>query len=524
MKILKINKYMEELPQLLPINIIITSFNRMNMLERTINSINNNTVYPYKIFVVDNASTDGSVGYLKTAKTQGKIFDTLFLEKNDGQSVALNKAFAWMQEWEKRRPSDDYFITTNEDILAPNLGNECWLTQLKSLFDKYGESHNIGAIALRIERTSRTDINENEELIRMYKNIPSVFRMLKRSDMAKLGEAPFRKLNHYDSNSMATTMETRLMKRFYLATHIYASHIGFTANKGYQEGFKDYFTYSGEHKDNIHEDKPYPEIDPETFVPIRAKHHCDDVEQKLRDEYRAKLRGEIKDPEITVIVLTYNRYDGLKKIIESVRKNTNDIKYNLLVVVDGDDTEAYNYCQEQNIQCLLSNVNRDFTAQANLGIYACQTPYFFILADDMEVIQSNWLSESLRIFKEKFPDNIGIMTVDEGLQHGRIFTTGISSKKFVYFAGGNFYYPKYIHYGGDNELSTWTKHLNLYHYAESIKVNHFHPSHGVEELKAEDDETYEISQPYMHQDQVLKKQRKSDLDKLTQDKNYYDYL
>lgn len=513
-----------ELPQLLPINIIVTSFNRINLLERTIDSINKNTVYPHKIFVVDNASTDGSVGWLKTAKTQGKIFDVLLLEKNDGQSVALNKAFAWMQDWEKRRPSDNYFITTNEDILAPNLGRECWLTRLKILFDKYEKSHNIGGLCLRIERTPRTDIKEDEELIRMYKNLPSVFRMLKRDDFTQLGPEPFRKLNHYDSNSMATTIHTRLLKKCYMATHIYSSHIGFTANKGYQEGFKDYFTYSGEHKDNIHIDKPYPDIDPETFVPTRANHPCDEVEQKLRDEHQAKLRGEIKDTEITVIVLTYNRYDGLNRIIESIKKHTNDIKYSLLVVADGDDTEAYNYCMERNIPCILSSWNRDFTAQANLGIYACETPYFFLVADDMEIIQPNWLSEAVRVYKERFLDNVGILTVDEGLQHGRIFTTGMSSKKFVHFANGNFFYPKYVHYGGDNELSFWTKHFNYYHYEESIKINHYHPTHKDENMVADNDATYEVSNKFMHQDQALKKERKSDINELIKVKNYYDYL
>ncbi len=513
----------EQLTPVLPINIIITTYNRLNMLKKTIDSIINNTIFPYKIFVVDNNSSDGTVQYLKEQKVLGKIFDTLFLSENIGQSQSLNKAFFWMQEWEKRRPSSDFFITVNDDLLTPKL-NPCWLTQLKNLFEKYEESHVVGGITLRIEREARTEIDESQELTRLYKGFPSTYRMLRRSDMAKLGDAPFRKLKHWDSNSMGETMKTQLQKRFYLSTHIYSSHIGFAIkNKGYEEGI-DYLTNPGEAKLQVFLEKPYPDINPITNIPIKINHPCDTYEQNKREEHQDMLDGKIKKPEITVIVLTCHRYDGLKRIIDSVRANTNDIKYELLVVADNDDTVAYNYCLENNINCILSNWHRDFTANANLGIYASQTPYFFLLADDMEITQSNWLSVSLGIYKERFPDNIGILTVDEGLQHGRIFTTGMSSKKFVYFAGGNFFNPQYIHFGGDNELSFWTRHLNLYHYTELIKVNHYHPSHTISEFVAPDDETYRISQQYMHQDQKLKKERKNDIDKLIKEKNYYDYI
>jgi len=275
---------MEVLPKLLPINIIITSFNRLLFLKKTIESILFNTVYPYKIFVVDNNSTDGSREYLKTCKVEGKIFDYLFLETNYGQSIALNKAFKWMQEWDKRRPSDDLFITTNDDILVPEL-QPCWRTNLKHLFDKYEQSHQVGGLFMRIERMARTDINEEEELTRIYKGCVSVYRMLRRSDMEKLGDTPFSKLKHWDGNSMGTTMQTQLQKKYYMTTHLYASHIGYTENKGFEKGFTQYHTYAGEHKDTQHLDKPYPIIHPKTFVPLKVNHNSDKPEQILREEY-----------------------------------------------------------------------------------------------------------------------------------------------------------------------------------------------------------------------------------------------
>lgn len=522
------NNMNEELPKLQPVPILITSYNRKNLLERCIQLINDRTFYPFRIFVIDNNSTDGTQEYLKRAKVVGKIFDIINMPENVGQSRALNKGFFAVEEWENhegdrmKRSFSDFLVTTNEDIYPPMLGQEnCWLTQMIGILEKYEPE--FGGLSMRFQRLPRTDIDETSEVIECYKGFNSVFRLMRRSDLRQLGPEPFGRLLKWNSNTTADKYKLQLKKKFGFATHIYADHAGFMIeNKGFPEEVESLTV--AENKVNEGQEKPYPDIDPLTNEPIKINHPCDTAEQKLRDDYKAKLEGKLQEPEVTVIVLTCNRYDGLKKIVDSVKNNTKDINYNLLVVADGDDTEAYNYCVENGIQCLLSNVNRDFTAQANLGIYACQTPYFFLLADDMEILQPDWLSKSLKTFKERFPDNIGIMTVDEGLQHGRIFTTGMSSKKFVHFAGGNFFYPRYVHFGGDNDVSAWTKHLNLYHYEESIKVNHFHPSHKVEALVAKDDETYHGSLAYMHQDQALKKQRKSDLDKLAQDKNYYDYL
>jgi glycosyltransferase involved in cell wall biosynthesis len=284
--------------KLLPINIILTSYNRKEFLKKTITEINSRTRYPYKLFVVDNASTDGSIAYLKNAKVMGEIFDHLFLDKNEGQSVALNHAFQWMVEWEKRRKSDNLFLTTNDDIVPPLLNDgPCWLERQKHIFEKYGESENIGGLCHRIERTSRVDINEEKELIRLHKNLPSVFRMLRRDDFEKLGDKPFGILKHFDSNTMGSTMKENLKKYFYMTTKIYSSHIGYEVeNKGYAIEDKEYFTYSGEDKLQVFKEKPYPIIDEKSNIPLKITSQTDLHEQNKREEYFEKY-SDTKDTE-----------------------------------------------------------------------------------------------------------------------------------------------------------------------------------------------------------------------------------
>ena len=58
-----------EVKKILPVTILITSYNRRTLLEKCINYINTRTFYPYRIVVIDNASTDGSQELLKEMKT-----------------------------------------------------------------------------------------------------------------------------------------------------------------------------------------------------------------------------------------------------------------------------------------------------------------------------------------------------------------------------------------------------------------------------------------------------------------------
>jgi len=277
-------KNKEELQKLEPITIIVTSYNRLDFLKKTIDSINERTFYPYRIMVVDNASTDGSIRYLKTAKVRGKIFDHLFLPENIGQSRALNAAFKELESWEfeRRRPSNDLFVTTNDDIYPPMFGQKnCWLRRMVDIFERHEPEY--GGICMRIQRTSRNDINELKEIIPCYKGFPSVFRLIRRSDFRRLGDRPFGRLMKWDSNSTADKMKLFINKKFGFTTHIYADHAGFVVNNGYKEG-TDSFTLAA-NKIRISEEKPYPEIDPDTNEPIKINHPVDTHEQDAREEY-----------------------------------------------------------------------------------------------------------------------------------------------------------------------------------------------------------------------------------------------
>lgn len=513
----------EKIEKVLPITILVTSYNRKTLLKKCIELINERTFYPYRIIVVDNHSTDGSLGMLKEMKVQGKIFDFVFLNENIGQCKALNKGFEVNDDWEnnKRRPSSDFIVTTNEDIYPPMLGQEsCWLTQMVDIFER--NSPEYGAISMRIQRTPRNDIDESKELIPTFKGCPSVYRIMKRSDIRKIGDNPFGRLLKWESNTMGESLKNQIRKKFAFATKIYADHAGFMLEKkGYGEDIETLTVAAN--KLNERFDKPYPETDPKTNVPFKINHRCDELEQYKREKHSESLEKHV-GPEVTVLVLTYKRREGLNRILSSVREKSGNTPYDLLVMVDNDDTESYNYCIENGVKCILSSFHRDFVAQVNLGVSACETPYMVKFDDDQEVVEEDFLDKALTMYKEKFKNNNGIMLFNDGLCVGSVFTTGMFTKKFVYEMGGSLVHPKFKHFGGDRELVRLTKELGVYHYADTIKINHYHPDHRDSALVNEKDETYKISEnKFWRYDQDLKHYRQRNVDTLSE-KNYYDYL
>lgn len=254
-----------------PISILMATYERDYLLKRVVDTIYKRTRYPYRLFVVDsNSQTDDTRHLLKHLKKLGKVFEHIFLDKNDGLPQALNAGFPYVQS--------ELFITTQDDLIPPDL-QPCWLERLVHLIEKYPD---YGAICMRIQRTCRLEIDENRELIDTIKSIPSVFRIQRKSELEYL-KRPFGRLKHWESQSFANIMRG-IKKKSAMATNLYAEHLGYMINnKGYRKDFSDYLTYSPE-RVKQGEDKPYPEIDPVTNIPTKILHGYDTREQEARKQ------------------------------------------------------------------------------------------------------------------------------------------------------------------------------------------------------------------------------------------------
>ncbi|MGO9481221.1 MAG: glycosyltransferase [Candidatus Kryptoniota bacterium] len=89
-------------------SIVILTYNQLEYTKLTIDSIRKYTKVPYEIIVVDNASSDGTVRYLKAQKD----IRTIFNRENVGFPAGCNQGMELAK--------GDYIVLVNNDVIVPN--------------------------------------------------------------------------------------------------------------------------------------------------------------------------------------------------------------------------------------------------------------------------------------------------------------------------------------------------------------------------------------------------------------------
>jgi len=125
------------------ISVVIPTYNRIELLKRSIDSVINQTIKPFEIIIVDDGSNDGTEAMVK------KKYDSLKLikQKNKGASAARNSGIkASSGEWICFLDSDDEwknnklekqitFVANNSDYKFFH-SNEIWIKNGKRINQK----------------------------------------------------------------------------------------------------------------------------------------------------------------------------------------------------------------------------------------------------------------------------------------------------------------------------------------------------------------------------------------------------
>lgn len=141
------------------IDIVITSFNRIEFTKKTIDYIKDRTKSPYRIIVVDNCSTDGTQDYLVSLKRDKVIGHLILLEENYGIHMAKNYGLSLVR-------SEPYYIDTDNDLLCPKLEPD-WIEQLKGLMDRNPEYGAIACTPQALIGSGKGGFEEGPEVIKM---------------------------------------------------------------------------------------------------------------------------------------------------------------------------------------------------------------------------------------------------------------------------------------------------------------------------------------------------------------------
>lgn len=123
------------------IDLWMVAYQRKEFTRNAINYLYTRTDYPYRLFVVDNGSTDGTTELLDNFVREGIVFRYLRVDQNVGIHMAHNIGLSLVDS--------DYCISTDNDIYVPDLrerDGKCWLTQLVERIDN-PNNRNFAAIA-----------------------------------------------------------------------------------------------------------------------------------------------------------------------------------------------------------------------------------------------------------------------------------------------------------------------------------------------------------------------------------------
>ncbi|MCU0608762.1 MAG: glycosyltransferase family 2 protein, partial [Chitinispirillaceae bacterium] len=143
------------------ISVLILNWNGEAVIRECIDSVMRSEYRPLEVVVVDNASTDGSVGMLRDYGDKIKL---VIADKNLGYAGGNNLGF--------RHCAGDYVVTLNNDIIV----DKGWLSGVADIFNAHPD---VGIIACRQMR------HDNHEIIDALFSFPTSHLLLGRMGHGK---------------------------------------------------------------------------------------------------------------------------------------------------------------------------------------------------------------------------------------------------------------------------------------------------------------------------------------------------
>lgn len=116
------------------VSIIILTWNALDYTKKCVHSIQNHTSYPHEIVFVDNASTDGTVEYLRNLIKGHSNYKLIENKENRGFAAGNNQGVA--------AASGDYVLLLNNDVLV----SDGWLESLVESLEKDEKIGMVGPI------------------------------------------------------------------------------------------------------------------------------------------------------------------------------------------------------------------------------------------------------------------------------------------------------------------------------------------------------------------------------------------
>ena len=207
------------------VDIVLVTFHREEMLEKTLIKIKERTKFPHRIILIDN----GSIYDERFKKEVIDKYSNIYIknEENIGFGKAENQGLQLVET--------EYVVTTCNDIIPPDL-DPCWLERLSVLLEKHPEHAGINC---RAQFMPKCRFNEEKDVSEHRVMTQSYLRIQRTEEMRQIGGIPYMPKGNYKYESLGFTRGCRelLNKTTGTATHIHVDHFGWEKdNKGYPVG------------------------------------------------------------------------------------------------------------------------------------------------------------------------------------------------------------------------------------------------------------------------------------------------
>lgn len=127
-------------------SIIILTHNQLEHTQRCLHSIEQHTPQPHEIIVVDNASTDGTLEYLRRYQAERPTVRVIANAENLGFAAGNNQGLALAQ--------GDHVVLLNNDTVVTG----GWLSALLAVLQQHPETGMVGPVTNRISGPQQIDV------------------------------------------------------------------------------------------------------------------------------------------------------------------------------------------------------------------------------------------------------------------------------------------------------------------------------------------------------------------------------
>jgi GT2 family glycosyltransferase len=114
-------------------------------------------------------------------------------------------------------------------------------------------------------------------------------------------------------------------------------------------------------------------------------------------------KGDMDGPLVSIIIVTFNARDYVKRCLDSIRAHT-QTPHELIVIDNASRAETRDYLRgETGLKLTLNDENILWCRGCNQGIALADTraPYLLLLNPDVEIVRPDWLEIMIRVMESE---------------------------------------------------------------------------------------------------------------------------